>query len=47
MGLYPDVVNVSFQTVKINGVNEEYKVMFVPKRMFELIRANTFGAWPQ
>ena len=37
MGLYPDVVKVSFQTVKINGVNEEYKVVFVPKRMFELI----------
>lgn len=38
MGIYPDLVNVSFQTVKINGVNEEYKVTFVNARMLELIR---------
>jgi len=37
MGIYPDLVNVSFETVKINGVNEEYKIVYVPKRMFELI----------
>ena len=38
MGIYPDLVNVSFQTVKISGVNEEYKVTFVNARMLELIQ---------
>ena len=38
MGLYPDVVNVSFDTVKIGSVNEEYKLMLVNKRILELLR---------
>ena len=38
MGLYPDVVNVSFETVKVNGVNEDYKLMLVNKRILELLR---------
>lgn len=38
MGIYPDMVNVTFETVKINGVNEDYKVMMVNRRMLELIR---------
>ena len=38
MGLYPDVVNVSFETVKIGSVNEDYKLMLVNKRILELLR---------
>ena len=34
----PMSVNVSFQTVKLNGVSEEYKLVLVNKRMFELIQ---------
>ncbi len=38
MGIYPDVVNTSFLTVKLNGVDEDYKVTYVNKRIFELVR---------
>ena len=47
LGVYPDVIGVSFQTVKIRGVNEDYKVTYVNKRMLELIKEGStlYDAW--